>query len=207
MLLLAHPFLKDSTFCQAVILILKNDEAGTIGVMLENRIPTKGVYRHGGPILDKNFILWSPKDLITKSGIKLTEGLYWSQIMTLSDKIPPGLCLFRGYTRWNPGQLESELRSGTWFLVQAPMDFVFPRVYPSPVSNPQEVTSRNQITEQQESDLSEEGQEHASLPLPAPPPPVQYSFDYVDPNNPLWKKTLRELGGEYELCVYFFYKE
>lgn len=147
-LLVASPGLTDPNFAHTVVLVLRNDENGTLGVAL-NR-PTNlepatvfpelaagvGTYPgrlfRGGPI--------SPAQLLL-----LVRGLAAATIATPEildkvfltvdlDSLPDmvrladgtnDLRIYAGHAAWGPGQLDAELRAGGWQVVQGTADLVF----------------------------------------------------------------------------------
>jgi len=147
-LLVASPGLTDPNFAHSVVLVLRNDDNGTLGVVLNH--PTNlepatvfpelaagvGAYPgrlfRGGPI--------SPAQLLL-----LVRGLAAATIATPEilekvfltidlDSLPDmvrladgtnDLRIYAGHAAWGPGQLDAELRAGGWQVVQGTADLVF----------------------------------------------------------------------------------
>lgn len=136
-LLLATPNLADPNFYRTVVLLLQHDEEGCIGVVL-NRETDQPVAAHlpdwedasgggqvhyGGPV--------EPEVAI---GLALTgEGMPTGVPglnMVDFDSPPPAdrsseVRIYSGYSGWGEGQLEAEIATGSWYVVQASPDDPF----------------------------------------------------------------------------------
>ncbi|GAA1186650.1 YqgE/AlgH family protein [Streptomyces hebeiensis] len=147
-LLVATPALADPNFARAVVLLLDHDGEGSLGVVLNRPTPVDvgeilapwgelagepGVVFQGGPV-----------SLDSALGLAVIPGgdgpLGWRRVhgaIGLVDlDTPPELIaralgslrIFAGYAGWGPGQLESELREGAWYVVESePGDVSSPR--------------------------------------------------------------------------------
>lgn len=134
-LLLAHPGLRDPNFqSTAVFLSLHSEEEGAFGVVL-NR-PTGKRLRELMPDKDLGLLAMAPvywggpvgSDQLLLSAFRWEEELgvwNWRHDLTVESaeeilaEEGPILRVFTGYSGWSKGQLEGELRSGTW-VVHAP---------------------------------------------------------------------------------------
>ncbi|MFJ1543464.1 YqgE/AlgH family protein [Streptomyces sp. NPDC088246] len=147
-LLVATPALADPNFDRAVVLLLDHDEEGSLGVVLNRPTPV-GV----GDILTSWAGLTGEPDVVFQGGpvsldsalgvavIPGDEGpLGWRRVygaIGLVDlEAPPELLaaasgslrIFAGYAGWGPGQLETELGEGAWYVVESePGDVSSPR--------------------------------------------------------------------------------
>ena len=147
-LLVATPALADPNFDRAVVLLLDHDEEGSLGVVLNRPTPV-GV----GDILVSWADLTAEPDVVFQGGpvsldsalgvavIPGDEGpLGWRRVygaIGLVDlEAPPELLaaalgslrIFAGYAGWGPGQLETELTEGAWYVVESePGDVSSPR--------------------------------------------------------------------------------
>ncbi len=142
-LLVAAPTLLDSNFYRSVVFILEHNEQGAIGVVLNrpSELPVStaieawseqatepAVVFLGGPV--------SPSSVIALASFDLTTaGERWNQILgsigTVDLELPPeqvpgldGVRMFAGYAGWTGGQLEAELVTGSWFVVDAELNDV-----------------------------------------------------------------------------------
>ncbi len=149
-LLLATPPLADPNFDRTVVFMLEHNEDGAIGVVLNRpseeplgdelrpwidlQIAPATVYT-GGPVEPAGLVALA----LTREQIPAGfEGLspVLGRIISVDLEIDPtliaaeidGVRVFRGYAGWAPGQLENELQSGAWLLVEAlPTDPFDPR--------------------------------------------------------------------------------
>lgn len=137
-LLVATPILIDPNFYRTVILMLQDDEEGTVGVVL-NRPSEEPVEEHlpewksrtspphnihyGGPVEPEVAIGLSN----TPDG--MPAGVPGLNLVDLSSPPPseegPSVRIYSGYAGWGAGQLEGELATGSWYVVQASPDDPF----------------------------------------------------------------------------------
>ena len=136
-LLIAAPFLQDFRFARSVVLMLEDNEQGSMGVVLNKNfsqfmtlnevvpelasLPPIPLY-NGGPVgRDTLFFLHSFDTL--KDALPLGNGLYMNgDFEQLKDYILSGVPLsgfvrfFMGYAGWQRGQLKEELEANTWMV-------------------------------------------------------------------------------------------
>ena len=129
--LVAAPNLRDPNFRQTVVLLCEHGAEGALGVVVNRptamsvsealpQVPVVEGQRHvlfsGGPVPPNQVLL---------------DGVCLGGDMELVDKIlttSQGKEAFRayvGYSGWGPGQLESEMRIGSWITVPADPAMVF----------------------------------------------------------------------------------
>jgi putative transcriptional regulator len=137
--LVAKPMLKESTFCQTVVLLLEHNAEGAFGLVVNRPASAEGLpfpVFAGGPCESEGLMLlhghadWvkptaeQPKSEVAK-GIFLGDA---SCISRVTDP-PPGQSLryrmFTGYAGWGPDQLEGELAAGVWAVVPASATVLF----------------------------------------------------------------------------------
>jgi putative transcriptional regulator len=150
-LLVATPLLGDPNFKRAVVLIVEHEDVqGTLGVVL-NRPTTIGVGQvleqwtdmatepsvvfRGGPVAPNSALalaLIPGKD--EPVGWRALDGAPSVARLGLLDlDTPPGLLataitsmrVYAGYAGWSPGQLESEIDEGAWYVLSAEPGDVF----------------------------------------------------------------------------------
>lgn len=139
-LLVATPQIEEGVFRRSVVLVLHHDDEGAQGVVLNRPIDADvdavlpGWEAHasdpakvfqGGPVqLDSALGLVAvPGDAPAPAGVKRLFG----SVALLDLDTPPvlvvpevaGLRIFAGYAGWSSGQLEEEIRTGSWFVVDA----------------------------------------------------------------------------------------
>jgi len=145
-LLVATPLLGDANFERAVILLLEHTEDGAVGVVLNRPSgahfvdPLPDWYGFaayppvvfvGGPV-GQGSAIGLARARHPEPGGPDTEG--WNKVVGTvgtvdltrdPDDVPVGIeevRVFSGYAGWGEGQLEDEIDSGAWFVVDAEQD-------------------------------------------------------------------------------------
>lgn len=142
-ILIAEPLLNDPNFTRSVVLLCDHSEEGSMGFVLNQ--PTK---MHLGDLINSTY---GPGPLVYKGGPVqpdsmhmlhtgqfeggqiIAKGIYWgcsetsmSELSTaISSSDESNLRLFAGYSGWGPGQLEKEIKEGTWLLTDATAELLF----------------------------------------------------------------------------------
>lgn len=132
-LLLAHPGLRDPNFMRSVVLMSVHGEEGAMGVVL-NRPTGKylgdinGSFAYGplarvpvftgGPVQCEQliFVAWQKQ----AEGFRLQFGVEPEAALVLATDDCTLLRAYLGYSGWEAGQLEGELRQHAWLV--APME-------------------------------------------------------------------------------------
>jgi putative transcriptional regulator len=147
-LLVASPEMSDPMFTRAVVLVLRHDEQGTIGVVLNrptNLVPATvfpelkeniGSYAgnlfRGGPIAPTR-LLYVVRGLAaaTVNGPEVLDKVFLSiDDSSLPDmtRLADGtneLRLYAGHMAWAPGQLQNEINAGGWQVLPGTPELVF----------------------------------------------------------------------------------
>ena len=138
-LLVATPQIEDGVFFRAVVLLLHHDAEGAQGVILNRPMEARvdavlpdwqphatvpAVLFEGGPVgLDSALgLVTVPGDLEPVGVKRLFRGLGLLDLDTPPTMVVPevaGLRIFAGYAGWSPGQLEEEVRGGSWYVVES----------------------------------------------------------------------------------------
>lgn len=143
-LLIAEPYLKDAGFFRSVILLCEHGDYGTLGFILnqpsantvnmllpELRLPGVKVF-NGGPVqTDALQIIHRLPGYL--GGVEVMPGVFWGAsyeelavLCRSGIQVDPALIrLFRGYSGWDTGQLEEELKQNSWITAPAESDLVF----------------------------------------------------------------------------------
>ncbi|GJF30104.1 YqgE/AlgH family protein [Kitasatospora sp. NBC_01539] len=140
-LLVATPVLTDPNFARAVVLLLDHDEQGALGVVLNRPTPVEvaavldgwagltgqpSVVFQGGPVaLDSALAIavvpGEPGHGDDPVGWRRVHGAIGLVDLEAPPEVLVGelgaLRVFAGYSGWSPGQLESEIAEGAWYLV------------------------------------------------------------------------------------------
>lgn len=137
--LIATPQLADSNFERAVVLMIEHTPKGAMGLIINRTAPLtfKDLARsqelqvaparknhalfHGGPVEPyRGFVLHDCCSVDERN--EVFPGLYLSTTshalspLLLDEKATVRFCL--GYAGWGPGQLERELREGSWLFTE-----------------------------------------------------------------------------------------
>jgi putative transcriptional regulator len=142
-LLVASPSLLDPNFRRTVVLVLEDDEEGTVGLVL-NR-PSETTVAEAVPPLAE---LVEPADVVSVGGpvqpnavSVLAEwdepdaaaSIVFAEVGAIPAEAEPDDVLpvtrrrrvFAGYAGWSPGQLQAELAEPSWIVAQPRVDDVF----------------------------------------------------------------------------------
>jgi putative transcriptional regulator len=147
-LLVASPELADPNFSHSVVLVLRSDDNGTIGVILNRPTtlePAKvfpelaanlgtytGALYRGGPIAPTR-LLFLVRGLAaaTVQGPEVVPKVFLSgdpaslpDMVRLADGSNE-LRMYAGHAEWMPGQLDREIAAGGWQTVPGAADLVF----------------------------------------------------------------------------------
>ena len=134
-ILIAEPFLSGSYFNRSIIILASCNEKGAIGFILNKRVdypvedllvdfPDFDADIHiGGPVgTDSVYFIHTLGDVIPGS-ISIKGNLYWGgDFDTLKLQITLGLVsrqqvrFFLGYSGWDAGQLEEEIKENSWLV-------------------------------------------------------------------------------------------
>ena len=144
-LLLSEPFMPDENFRRTVVLVCEhNQENGTVGLILNKPINLKlndvvedfpdfnAKVFLGGPVgTDTLQFLHSLGDEIEGS-VQLSEKLFWGgnfeqiKLMLWAEKIKSTqIRFYLGYSGWEVGQLDNELKENSWIIAEATHEHIF----------------------------------------------------------------------------------
>lgn len=141
--LIAGPTLLDPNFVRSVVLIVRHDDEGAFGLVVNRPIPNvtigaalgetmptaaengEPIYA-GGPCQGVAFILHTDP---TIGGEEASDGVYATTDREaieslLQNQIEP-FKLFASYSGWGAGQLESELTEGSWVVCPSSQPEIF----------------------------------------------------------------------------------
>jgi putative transcriptional regulator len=144
--LVATPGLRDPNFRQTVVLLCEHGAEGALGVVVNRptamsvsealpHVPVLEGQRHvlfsGGPVQPNQVMLLYRLEQLPDNSHHVFDGVCLGGDMELVDKIlttNQGREAFRayiGYSGWGPGQLESEMKTGSWITIPADPAVVF----------------------------------------------------------------------------------
>ncbi len=144
--LVASPGLRDPNFRQTVILLCKHGPEGALGVVVNRpteinitevlpQVPILEGQRHrvfsGGPVQRNNLLLLYRMSEGPEDSHHVFNGVYMGGDMKTLEGLLQNpsslgnLRAFMGYSGWAPGQLENEMRTGSWLTVPADSAIMF----------------------------------------------------------------------------------
>lgn len=134
-ILLSEPFLPGNYFNRAVILLVAHSRKGSVGFILNKKLDFQiqdyisgfddveaDVYM-GGPVsTDSIYFIHKRADLIPGS-IQVLDDIHWGgdfgemkRLINLGILSPGEVRFFLGYSGWDAGQLEREIRENSWLV-------------------------------------------------------------------------------------------
>jgi putative transcriptional regulator len=129
-LLIASPTILDPHFDHAVILIVRHDQGGAMGIVLNMPAEERPLANAGGPVQPEiGFVIHSsdyrgPGTIDVNERVLMTSS---SQILRDigNNKGPKKSLIAFGYAGWVAGQLEDELRRRVWFTTPGDPKLIF----------------------------------------------------------------------------------
>jgi putative transcriptional regulator len=147
-LLVASPNLLDPNFARTVILAVRVDEGGPLGLILNrpSGITLKSLYpdrkelaaredivHFGGPVQPDALLFAFRSATPPPRGMHVADDIYISGFSEVLDELlkhPEHAAqqrFFAGYAGWAGGQLEAEIREGGWYVLPADTKLLFRR--------------------------------------------------------------------------------
>lgn len=140
--LVASPHLRDPNFVGTVVLMVRHDENGALGVVLnrpaeksladlwqsvsETPCLNQGAVHLGGPVPGPLMAIHTREGL---ADVEICPGIYFAaekdKLESLMEQPQDRLRVFVGHSGWAGGQLEGELKEGAWLTAPATLDLVF----------------------------------------------------------------------------------
>ena len=144
-LLVSSPALQDPNFAQTIVLMVQHNEQGALGLILNRPTDTtiseawqqvRGTpctcqdrLHHGGPCEGPLMVVHVHESV---SQLEVLSGVYFStdreNIEWLIEQNDDPIKFYVGCSGWAPGQLESELKTGSWLTIPATFEHVFEAV-------------------------------------------------------------------------------
>ncbi|GGW26628.1 YqgE/AlgH family protein [Arenibacter certesii] len=136
-LLIAEPTLSgDVSFHRSIVLLAEHNKEGSVGFILnkplnynisdlvtEIEVPFR-VY-NGGPVEQDNLYFIHKVPELVENSIEISDGIYWggdfnSIVEMINNKVisEDDIRFFLGYSGWSSLQLEAELNSKSWIVVE-----------------------------------------------------------------------------------------
>lgn len=135
-LLVSKPTLYDDFFHRSVVLIVEDNDAGTLGFILNKSLekPVSNFIStihkdnevfEGGPVNQKNIYYFHSRPDIIENSIHLFDNYYWSGIFkdikdaVNAEKITKDeIKFFLGYSGWEKEQLHEEVNNKSWIVMK-----------------------------------------------------------------------------------------
>ncbi len=138
--LIASPILRDPNFQQTVILLCEHGPEGALGVVVNRptqititevlpQVPILEGQNHkvfaGGPVQQNNLLILYRTPASQTDSHHVFDGVYLGgNVKDLEELLQDPASLenmraFIGYSGWAPGQLENEMRTGSWLTQPA----------------------------------------------------------------------------------------
>jgi putative transcriptional regulator len=142
--LLASPFMDDPNFKHTAVLICSHNDQGTIGFVFNKPLifsinevldsfPSLSVnIFKGGPVENNSLHFLHNAGKILDNSVPISPGVFWSgdfnklkfliksELITTKD-----IRFFAGYTGWDKGQLEEELKENAWIITNMDANYLF----------------------------------------------------------------------------------
>ena len=146
MFLVASPTLRDPNFRQTVILLCEHGPEGALGVVVNRptamlisealpQVPVLEGQHHllfaGGPVQPNHVLILYRLSQEPTDTHHVFDGVYLGGNMDALERVlevPSESQFFRadlGYSGWGPGQLENEMKTGSWITLPADPTIVF----------------------------------------------------------------------------------
>lgn len=144
--LVAKRALNDLHFGESIVYLIEHGEDGTLGlivnrssdVSLSEAVPdiddektTAHTLRYGGPVGLSMILMLMRSESVTKGMAHVADGIYVSSDRRVLDEmIATGkpateLRFYIGHSGWAAGQLDFELKRGSWHVIAADTDVIF----------------------------------------------------------------------------------
>jgi putative transcriptional regulator len=153
-LLIAVPEMQDPNFAQTIVYLVRHDPHGALGVvvnapmgevpldrLLESETPGGDqaapdetgpsiVVHYGGPVGRLQGSILHSTDVMPEGSVRVDQEVAYSpdtQLLRtlIGEKAPRHLLFALGYAGWAPGQLESEIKRGGWYVIDWDESLVF----------------------------------------------------------------------------------
>jgi putative transcriptional regulator len=138
-LLISEPFLNDDFFHRSVVLLAENSENGTMGFILNkpvghnvheliNDFPEfeSEVY-FGGPVDNQSLFFIHTIPHLIGSSFEIGGGIHYGgdfeklrEMVSLAMVQPDQIRFFAGYSGWDAGQLDFEMKEDSWLVFERP---------------------------------------------------------------------------------------
>jgi len=138
--LLSEPFLSDAYFGRKAVLLCEHNDEGSFGFVLNNFVQVdlnelldelpdwEAKISLGGPVKHSNLYYLhtkaeAPGAVMVMDGLFMGGDFEWLKSVIDEGNVDESeLRFFIGYAGWTPGQLESEIKSHSWFVTETTIE-------------------------------------------------------------------------------------
>ena len=144
-LLLAEPFMLDTNFKRAVVLLVDHsDDEGSVGFILNKPLSVRmnelvedfpeieAMVHYGGPVSTNTIHYLHNVGMLLDGSTEIGPGVFWGgEFDKLKFLVERGLItgdhirFFVGYSGWSPGQLAEEMDTGSWLTSDMHANYLF----------------------------------------------------------------------------------
>ena len=143
-LLIAEPsILNDSSFNRSVILLSEHNDEGSIGFIMNKpstytlgdlipEIESDLTIYNGGPVSKENLYFMHRVPNLIPDSLEIANGIYWGgnfdvvQELLLANSIDKkDIRFFLGYSGWSKDQLQDELETTSWVVIENNYNNIF----------------------------------------------------------------------------------
>lgn len=143
-MLISQPSLTDRFFSRSVVMLAEYGADGTFGFIVNKPariqlstvtkefIPFEAELYMGGPVQVDTLFFVHNKGNLVEGSLKIAEDVYWGgNIDTVRNLMLAGrmtsrdVRFYAGYSGWEAGQLERELKEKSWIIVDSRKSYVF----------------------------------------------------------------------------------
>lgn len=142
--LIAEPFMLDPNFKRSVVLLCEHQKDGSLGFILNKSLDMKindlisdfpefdSTVYYGGPVqTDTVHYIHNVGDMLQNSNM-ISDGIFWGGdferlklLIDAGEVTTDNIRFFVGYSGWSSGQLNEEMRYGSWVLGDLAAEFIF----------------------------------------------------------------------------------
>lgn len=141
--LIAEPFLHGDYFSRSVVILVAHSAKGAVGFILNKKIDfSLQEFLPGFPEFEANVYLGGPVSAdsiyfihrvgpMLPGSIKVMGNLYWGGDFDALQKLinkklvaPRDIHFFLGYSGWDAGQLENEIKENSWLVTDVDEDTI-----------------------------------------------------------------------------------
>ena len=145
-LLLAEPFMDESVFQRCAIFLCELHKDGALGFIINKQLDFiitdlikdfpefNAAVFYGGPVQTDTIHYIHTKGDLLEDSIEVQKGIFWGgdfnrlKFLITNELIKPAdIRFYLGYSGWTEGQLQEEVKSGSWMISESDPNYIFTR--------------------------------------------------------------------------------